>query len=141
MLSNSQIQAAWIAKLKANANVTALVPAVEIREDLYKGTIFSYPNIRVKLGNLTPQVPSSNCQVFQSEVSILVFTEQKSSKQTDDIAGVFWGKTFSSNGVRFAAVTLTALVPATVPEFGGVFLHDENSWMAQVQFTATVQSA
>lgn len=137
MPSNSQIQGAWIAKLKANSAVTALVPSVEIREDLWKGSTFTYPNIRVKLGNLTPQNPSSNCQVFRSEVSILVFTEQKSSKQADDIAGViatqFWGRPFSSNGVRFVSITLDALVPAEVPE------RDENSWMASVNLVCTVQ--
>ena len=139
MISNSDIQAAWIAKLKANTAVTALVPAVEIREDLWKGSEFTYPNIRVKLGNLVPSVQSNNCQVFSSEASILVFTEQKSSKQADQIAGViateFWGKPFSSSGVRFAGVMLDALVPAEVPE------RDENSWMASVNFTATVQPA
>ena len=138
MISNSTIQAAWIAKLKANTSITALVPAVEIREELWKGTAFTYPNIRVKLGNLTPTVPNNNCQVFKSEVSILVFTEQKSSKQADDIAGViaeqFWGKPFTQGGVRFAGVTLDELVPAMVPE------RDENSWLAEVHFTATVQS-
>jgi hypothetical protein len=138
MISNSQIQAAWISKLKANTNITALVSATEIREDLWKGTDFSYPNIRVKLGNLTPQNPSANCQIFKSEVSILVFTEQKSSKQADDIAGVvateFWGKSFTINGVRFSGIVLDALVPAIVPE------RDVNSWMSSVDFTALVQN-
>ncbi len=138
MISNSQIQAAWIAKLKANTAINALVPAAEIREDLWKGTQFTYPNVRVKLGNLTPTVPNNNCQVFKSEVSILVFTEQKSSKQADDIVGViaeqFWGKPFTLSGVRFAGVTLDALIPAMVPE------RDENSWLAEVHFTATVSN-
>lgn len=137
MISNSTIQAAWIARLKANATVTALVPATEIREDLWKGTTFTYPNIRVKLGKLTPTAKNI-CQVFSSEVSILVFTEQKSSKQTDEVAGViaqeFWGKSFTLNGVRFGGVTLDALVPAMVPE------RDENSWLAEVHFTAMVSS-
>jgi len=137
MISNSTIQAAWIAKLKANTAVTALVPAVEIREELWKGTTFTYPNIRVKLGNLTPTV-QNNCQLFKSEVSFLVFGEQKSSKQVDDIAGViadqFWGKQFTQGGVRFSGIVLDALVPAMVPEI------DTNSWMAEVRFTTTVSS-
>lgn len=136
MISNANIQAGWIAKLKANTAVTALVSQAEIREDNYKGTDFVYPNIRVKLGNLTPKVPAPNCQIFGSEVSILVFTEQKSSKQSDDVAGAiaseFWGKAFTIGGVRFANITLVALVPAMVPE------RDENSWMSEVKFVATV---
>jgi len=138
MLSNSQIQASWIAKLKALTAVTALVPATEIREDLWKGTTFTYPHIRVKLGNLVPTALNNNCQIFKSEVSILVFTEQKSSKQADDIAGVIaaevWGKSFTLNGVKFTAVTLDSLAPAEVPE------RDENSWMASVNLTALVAS-
>lgn len=136
MISNSLIQGAWISRLKSIANITALVPAIEIRENLWKGSDFTYPNVRVKLGNLTPQVPNNNCQIFKSEVSILVFAEQKSSKQADDIAGVIatetWGKTFTLNGVRFTAVTMDALVPADTPE------RDENSWMASVNLTALV---
>jgi hypothetical protein len=138
MISNANIQSAWIAKLKANAAVTALVAAAEIREDLWKGTDFVYPNIRVKLGNLTPTALNNNCQIFKSEVSILVFTEQKSSKQADDIAGVIatevWGKSFALNGVKFTAVTLDSLAPAEVPE------RDIDSWMASVNLTALVAS-
>lgn len=138
MVSNADIQAAWIAKLKANATITALVPAIEIREESWKGTDFTYPNIRVKLGLLTPQNKNKNCQVFNSQVSILVFAEEKSSKQADTIAGViasaFWGETFTSNGVRFAGITLDSIAPAEVPE------NDVNSWVASTNFSATVQN-
>lgn len=138
MISNASIQAAWITKLKANTAITALVPAVEIREESWKGTIFTYPNIRVKLGDLTPQNKNKNCQVFNSTVSILVFVEEKSSKQADTIAGViataFWGETFTSNGVRFAGITLDSVAPAEVPE------SDVNSWMSSTNFSTTVQN-
>ena len=138
MVSNADIQGAWISKLKANATITALVPAVEIREESWKGTDFVFPNIRVKLGNLTPQNPNKNCQVFNSKVQILVFTEEKSSKQADQIAGViateFWGTTFTSNSVRFAGITLESISPAEIPE------GDSNSWMSSVNLSATVQN-
>ena len=139
MISNSDIQGAWIARLKANSAITARVPAVEIREDLWKGTDFVYPNIRVKLGNLTPTAKNNDCRIFQSEVSILVFVEQKSSRTADEIAGIIatemWGKSFTLNGVRFTGVTLDSLAPAEVPE------RDENSWMASVNLTALVSAA
>lgn len=138
MISNADIQGAWISKLKANAAITALVPALEIREESWKGTIFTYPCIRVKLGNLTPQNKNKNCQVFNSTVSILVFVEEKSSKQADQIAGVvaeqFWGETFTSNSVRFAGITLDSIAPAEIPE------GDSNSWMSSVNLSATVQN-
>lgn len=139
MISNSMIQAGWIAELKANTAVTALVATAEIREDSYKGTDFVYPNIRVKLGDLVPQNRNPNCKIFTSTVSILIFTEQKSSKLADDISGVvcdeFWGKPFTSNGVRFIAINLDSLSPAVVPET------DTNSWQSSVNFSALVQSA
>ena len=138
MISNSQIQAAWISKLKANTAITALVPAVEVSEDLSKSPEFTFPNIRVKLGDLVPQNRNPNCKIFTSTVSILIFTEQKSSKQADDISGVvcdeFWGKPFTSNGVRFIAINLDSLSPAEVPE------RDTNSWQSSVNFSALVQN-
>jgi len=138
MISNSKIQSSWIAKLKANTNIITLVSVAEIRENLWKGTQFVYPNIRVKMGNLSPQTPNNNCKLFVSKVSILVFTEQKSSKIADDIAGVivdeFWGHPFTLNGVRFVSISLDALVPADVPE------DDTNSWLASAEFSCLVQN-
>lgn len=138
MISNSQIQAGWIAKAKASTNITALVSSAEIREDLWKGTDFVYPNIRVKMGLLTPQF-ANRCNVFFSDVTFQVYTEQKSSKTTDDIAGViateFWSKTFSSLGIRFDAINLVSVSPATVPE------SDPNAWLSEVNFRCLVQAS
>lgn len=136
MLSNSQVQAAWISKLKSNANIAAVVSSSEIREDLWKGTDFIYPNVRVKLGNMVPNTQS--CQVFRSPVSIQIYIEQKSSKQADDIAGVIAtelvGKTFTVEGVRFSGITLESLSPADTPE------NDPDSWMASVNLNALVSA-
>lgn len=138
MIGNSDIQAAWIAKSKASIPITSQVSAAEIREDRWKGTNFAYPNVRIKLGDLVPNSSSPNCQVFKSPVSFLIFTEEKSSKQADDIAEVicneFWGKSFTVNGVRFIAVTLDSVSPADVPE------GDQNAWVSSVNFTALVSS-
>lgn len=139
MISNSDIQQSWIAKLKANSSITALVPAVEIRENQWKGERFSYPNIRVKLTNFAPNTPNNNCLIFRSEVSILCFSEIKSSKEADDIAGVvatqLWGHPFTSGGVKFTAVNLVNIIPAYVPEY------DTNSWLSEVNLNCLVQSA
>lgn len=136
MISNSEIQSAWISSLKSKSNITSLVPAVEIREDLWKGEKFSYPNIRVKLSPLVPTSNNPDCNTFRSPVAIQVYIEQKSSKQADDIAGViataYIGKSFTVNGVRVYGITLESLVPADVPE------SDENSWMSVVNLNALV---
>lgn len=139
MISNSDIKAAWVAKLKANAAIIALVSAQEIREFEWKGTDFVYPNIRVRLLNLTPTNTNANCQSFDSRVSILIFTELKSSKQADDVAAVvaeqFWGHTFSNSGVRFSGIILQSVSPAITPE------EDTNSWRSAVEFSTVVQRA
>lgn len=136
MVNNSTIKAAWITRLKANARITALVYASEIREVKWKGTDFIYPNIRVAMGNLVPTTNSNSCTVFSSEVSILIYTEQKSSKEADDIAGVvaeeFWGKQFTENNIRFSGIRLISVEPATVPQ------EDTNSWRSAVNFSTTV---
>ena len=56
MLRNDEIQAAWVAYLKANANILAeLDDTDEIREDGWKGPDFTYPNIRVRIIDNTPE--------------------------------------------------------------------------------------
>lgn len=139
MIGNSQIQQAWIAKLKANSAVTAVVNALEIRENSWKGTGFTYPCIRVKLTRLSPTTPGSDCKIFRSEVSILCFSEIKSSKEADDIAKVvteqFWTHPFTYAGVKFTSINLIEVIPAyVVPE-------DEDSWVSEVNLSCLVQSA
>ena len=139
MINNAQIQAGWIAKIKATSSITSLVSASEVREDLWKGENFSYPNIRVKLGDLVPTSRNVDCNTFRSPVSVLIFTEQKSSMTTDEIAGAvataFVGHSFTSNGIKFYSITLESLSPADVPE------SDPNSWLASANLVALVTSA
>lgn len=136
MINNAQIQGGWIAEIKEKTSITTLVPAAEVREDSWKGTKFTYPNIRVKLGNLVPTAMNPNCNTYKSPVSIQVFGEQKSSKTTDEIAGAiateFIGKTFTNNSVRVYGITLESLNPADALE------DDPNSWMASVNLNALV---
>lgn len=139
MINNAQIQAAWITETKSKANITALVPAAEVREDLWKGTDFTYPNIRVRLGDLTPTAQNANCNTYRQTASLLVFIEQKSSKQADEIAGAiateYIGKSFTENGVRVYGITLASLVPAHIPE------DDVNSWLAIANLNTMVSPA
>lgn len=139
MISNDAIQSSWISSIKSKAAVTSLVSAAEVREDSWKGTNFVYPNIRVKLTRLAPQIPSKDCQLFISDVDILVFGEQKSSRTIDQIAGAvvqeYWGRSFTMAGVKFTKVSWTETIPASVPEY------DEDSWVSIVRFSCLVQSA
>lgn len=138
MIRNDQIQTAWVAELKSRSNVTTVVTSTEIREDKWKGTNFSYPNIRVKLTKLSPYTPFNDCQVFRSELTILVIGEEKSSKSVDEIAGIvateFWGKGFTNSGVKVTKVGLMSIIPSYVPE-------DWDAWVSEVNFECLVQSA
>lgn len=106
IISPYQVQMAVIAYLKGNASVTALLPdSNEIREDSWKGADFSYPNIRVKILRTAPNSREANCSQTLGEWILLVFSEQKSSKEADLIAGaisnILHGRKFSSSGVAF----------------------------------------
>lgn len=121
MLRNDQIQAGLISKLKANVTILAeLVDAngvdvsEEIREDQYKGTDFSYPNIRVRLISATP-LADKDCKHIRFSISFQVFSEKDSSEQADKIAGIinneFHGKQFTANSIAYST-RLVSLVPA-----------------------------
>lgn len=137
MISNADIKAAWISKMKSNLYITSVVSSGEIREVEWKGTEFAYPNIRVKLQPLVPTTQSLDCRVFNSDVTIYVFSEEKSSKQADDIASVIaeqiWTHGFTVGNVKIFSVHLSGLDPAEVPE------GDTNSWRSAVRFRSMVQ--
>ena len=129
---NNQIQAAIIARLKANATVTAEVIADEIREDQWQGTEFVYPNIRVKMISNKPE-PASNCPQALVTLSVQVFSEDASSLEADDIAGIINGvlhaTPFSSSGLLLSLRT-TNLVPA--------IRSDTRTWKSEVLMAGTV---
>jgi len=88
MLRNDEIQAAWVSYLKSNANILAqLDDTDEIREDGWKGAEFTYPNIRVRIIDNTPEA-GRDCNLHSVTISTMAFSEQQSSQQADRIAGI-----------------------------------------------------
>ena len=123
MIRNDELQAALIARLKANTTITPLLASGtyadetwerDIREDQWQGTAFAYPNIRVKLLPLTP-LGDRECPHIRFSVSFLVFSESGSSLEADQIAGIInnelHGKTFTSNSIVIS-LRLGSLIPA-----------------------------
>ena len=59
MISNDLVQAAIVAKLKADTTLVAWLTARsaenEIRESQWQGTVFSFPAVRVELGTQEPR--------------------------------------------------------------------------------------
>ena len=132
MRSNDEIQAALIAHLKANANIVASlgVPgADEIREDQWQSDQFVYQNIRVRL---IDNAPLGTCNMSRIEVSFMVYSEEQSSQQADNIAGIINDElrdtSFTSNGIAFSS-TIIRLVPA--------IRQDTLTWRAEAIFRMT----
>ena|SRR5574342_339251 len=123
MIRNDQVQAALISRLKANNTITSLIVSgtaqdetwhTDIREDQWEGTVFGYPNIRVRLLPSSP-LGDKDCPIIKFSVSFLVFSEEQSSMEADQIAGIitneFHGKTFLANNIEIS-LRLASLIPA-----------------------------
>src|SRR3972149_7350487 len=105
MLDNNTVQESWIDYLKGNQLVLSLSTGtfpVEIREEHWGGEKFVYPNIRV-MCEVTPGECLDDCLTV-----ISCFSEQKSSKEAQNIAGTIaaglHNKSFEQNGIRISAI-------------------------------------
>ena len=136
MLDNAKIQGGLIAYLKEKTDVTSLLGNVdEIREDSWKGTDFVYPNLRVEMLPLRLS-DNQRCALSDSDASIIIFSEEKSSKEADTLAGVvaetLRGKSFVRNGVRFSLISVDMIFPA---------LATEERWRSEVSLKMVVSLA
>ena len=137
MFDNSVIQAAIITKLKAATALATILGGAntEIREDQWQGTRFVYPAVRVELGTQIPN-GETNCTAVNVPITVLCYSENSSSRQADQIAGVvstILNKTSWSDivqSVRFAGTRVTSQVPAV--------RRDERTWEAQVVIAALI---
>ena len=136
MISNEKIQASVITKLQASAALVArLKTKDEIKEDQWQGTTFAYPAVRVVLGSQTPSV-AENCVAAAISLSVMVSSEDASSKQADEIAGIIanhLNKTSWSNtiqGVRFASLWVVSLIPA---------IHEGAVWKSEVRLQGLIE--
>lgn len=125
-ITNDELKAALVAYLKSKSVITAaLTTANEIREQQWQGVEFVYPAIRVAINSNRPD--GDNGCVHTSSVSIRVFSEEASSLQCDQIAGIIAtvlnGRQFSSNNIAFWS-RVTNLIPA--------FRRDMRTWVSEV---------
>lgn len=106
MPDGESVQASWVAYLKSQLNLVALLDSsLQIKELQWQGTEFLYPAVRVSVDYM----PSVNgCGPDDIEVFIDVFSEQKSSKQAAHITAVLQStlqkKPFTQNGIKFPLV-------------------------------------
>jgi len=108
MISFDLLQAAIITALKADVDLVAVV-GDEIREEQWQGTGFAYPGVRVAIGGGRPV--GESCVETHSVVnfSVACFSENDSSIEADQLAGLvsdalfltkIYAATFSTGWVR-----------------------------------------
>lgn len=112
--------------LKGKSSITDELTdgADEIREWQWQGTEFTYANVRVRVRSVTP---FANCALSDLDGSIYVFSQDASSKEADEIAGIIVDevnrKSFTSSGVNYNL---------WVTEQIGSIRQDERTWRAEV---------
>lgn len=112
---DDQVQTGLVSYLKTKTVVTDELTdgADEIREDHWEGTIFTYPNVRVRLISNVPV--DDGCLLSQVSVSFMCNSEDPSSQEADRISGIIGntlhGTSFISNNIEFSA-RITNLLPA-----------------------------
>jgi hypothetical protein len=104
MLSIVDVKEGLITYLKSKTSITDKLSggANEIREVQWQGVEFTYPNVRVRIREL---VPYNDCGLATIASHIYVFSEDASSKEADEIAGIIANELnenhFSSAGVAY----------------------------------------
>jgi hypothetical protein len=135
MRTTDEVQIALLAYLKAQSTLVSMLSTSEqIKETQWQGTDFTYPAVR--LGN--DVLPSQDgCSPDGVEGTILVFSENKSSKQCSQIAGevarLLHRLSFTSavSGVKFMRIYVAKVTYPTQAEGTTI-------WSSQVQITAQV---
>ena len=133
MISFDLIQAAIITKLKADAPLVAVVGA-EIRESQWQGTGFNYPGVRVEVGSGRPI--GESCVDSHSLVTFTVpcFSENDSSQEADQLAGLVVDALFLDTLV--AATFKTGLIRISGAGVQSARRSPERIWRSQVEFQA-----
>jgi hypothetical protein len=140
MIDIVNTQSALIQWMKANAILPPLVPStfgVEIRELEWRGDKFKYPNIRVRVKKVTPEMSYCNKGTF--EAVIVVASEEYSSLECNTIAG----KVLQEIHGKSMNITIP---PATVVKFLGIageqlsadFNLEANIWVSIINLSGGV---
>jgi len=104
VITNETATEAWIAYLKAQTSVVALLSSsLQIKETEWQGDQFKYPGIRVSLDF---EVGDDICFPDSMTVYLDTFSEQKSSKEAVHITATLLTTlrnlgSFTQNGIKF----------------------------------------
>ena len=129
MITLPDVQASIITKLKAAASITSLLTDVkEIREVEWVGSVFSYPNIRVRVESFDRV--TADCNIFNVSVNIYVFGENSSSKLTNTIASAIFNL-LDTKQLKDSVVTPVTRIKAR--QFGADYIPDAGVWRSEVR--------
>lgn len=134
MTNLQDVQAALITKLKAATTVTTLLKdPKEIREIEWVGSVYTFPNIRVRV--MSFQRKDSDCNIFNVTASILIFGEDSSSKLTNTIASAVFDL-LDRNSLTSATVKSVTRMSAV--QVGADYLSEAGLWQSEVNLAFQV---
>ena len=140
MIDILNTQSALVQWLKANTIIPPLVPStngIEIREVEWRGDKFLYPNIRVRVKKVAPEM--SNCNKGTFEAVIIIASEEYSSLECNTIAGKvlqeIHGKSFN---VTLPSTTIVKFLGIAGEQFGADFNVEANIWVGIINLTGMV---
>lgn len=127
MIQNDLIKQGLVAYLQSKTTIVNLLyndDSDEIKEYNWQGTVSYYPTLRIRI---ISNRPLGNCNGSGFTASIMAFSEEASSAEADNIAGIIANvlnsRGFTSSGRTFITLT-TNLVPAV--------RQDERTWRSEV---------
>lgn len=136
MISNDLVKAALIAKVDTTSAIQAYFPSGTVSEYNFQGTDWIYPCVRLQLDPQIDSVSGNKCP-STIEFSWYIFSEKQTSKEADQIAGVFVSVfrdlSFTRNSIKFSGVQILENIPA--------IKQDVRTWRAQVRCRALINNA
>lgn len=124
----TDVQAALISKLKTTPSITSLLPdPKEVREIEWVGSVFTYPNIRVRGAEFERKNP--DCDIFIVKMNIFIFGENASSKTCNLIANEVYNlldrKTITGSNFKCAT-------RIQAKQFGADYIPESGVWRSEV---------
>lgn len=120
MQSSVDVKAAFLAYLKSKSSLVSLLAAAgSIKESQWQGEDFVYPAVRISL-TFKPSI--NGCGPDDAEFIIENFSEQKSSKEAENMSSVetafLHKKPFTQNGLKFPIVVVENVAKADASIYG-----------------------
>lgn len=131
------VQAALIAKIKANTTTTALLAnANEVRELEWVASKFLYPNIRVRVADFERQAP--DCDIFDCLASVFVFADDASSLKTNQIASTVYDLLDTKNFSITVGTQLVRFGKIKAKQLGARWIEGSGVWQSEVTMSFRV---